>query len=85
MKKDSSTIRWDSREKKREMARIAKLKGFNSVNRLVNSMADVLMAQEAAEATFRALASRGNPKRALALLDKLDEQDRRAGIAGTQP
>ena len=85
MKKTSSTIRWDRNDKGAEMARIARRKGFGSVNRLVNSLAEVVIAQEAAEATFRAAASRGNPKRALALLDELDARDQSAGVAGSQP
>lgn len=85
MKKASSTIRWDTTERRNAMVRIAQRKGYGSVNRLVNSLAEVVIAQEAAEATFRALVSRGDPKRTLALLDKLDEQDRKAGIAGTKP
>jgi hypothetical protein len=85
MKKASSTIRWDTAERRNELVRLARRKGYGSVNRLVNSLAEVVLAQEAAEATFRAAASRGNPKAALALLDELDERDRRKGLAGTKP
>lgn len=35
--------------------------------------------------SFRAAAKRGNPQRAIKLLDRLDEQDRAKGIAGTGP
>ena len=85
MKKTSSTIRWDSHDKGAQMARIARHKGFGSVNRLVNSLAEVVIAQEAAEATFRAAAMRGDPKRALGLLDGLDARDKRAGVDESQP
>lgn len=85
MKKPSSTIRWDSTETRNAMVRLARRKGYGSVNRLVNSLAETVIAQEAAEATFRALASRGDPKRTLALLDEMDARDRAQGIAGTKP
>ncbi len=84
MKKNSSTVRWDSPEKKKHLARIARHKGC-SVNRFVNSLADIVIAQESAEASFRAAAGRGNPKRLLALLDSLDRKDEAKGIAGTKP
>lgn len=43
-----------------------------SLNKLVEEWANVALAQHDAEARFRVLAARGNPKRGLALLDKLD-------------
>ncbi len=63
---------------------IARKRGYSSVNRLVNSMAEIIIAQEDAEASFRAAASKGDPARLIALLDKLDESDRKNGIANTQ-
>ncbi len=84
MKKIASTIRWSTPDKLSQVAAIAKKHG-GSINGLVNQWADTVIAQEAAEASFRAAAGRGDPKRLLALLDKLDAEDQRKGIAGTQP
>jgi hypothetical protein len=36
-------------------------------------------------ASFLAAAARGNPERGLRLLEKLNRQDRKAGVAGTKP
>ena len=85
MKRPTSTVRWDSKDKQKNLARIARHKGFSSVNRFMNSLAEIVIAQEAAEASFRAAASRGNPKRLIALLDRLDQEDAEKGISGTQP
>ena len=85
MKTKTTTVRWDSTEKERKVKAIARRTGIGSVNRLVNSWADTVIAQEAAEASFRAAAGRGDPARLLKLLDKLDAQDVVAGIKGTRP
>lgn len=50
---------------------MAKQQGI-SLNKLVEEWANVALGQHDAEARFRALAARGNPKRGLELLDKLD-------------
>ncbi len=77
-------IRWDSADLKEKIAALARQRG-RSVNRLVNEWAQIILAQEQAEASFRAAASRGNPKRLLRLLDRLDAEDRRRGLAGSKP
>ncbi|HJQ58408.1 MAG TPA: toxin-antitoxin system HicB family antitoxin [Vineibacter sp.] len=48
-----------------------------SVNKLVEEMATASLAAHDAEVRFRLLASRGDVKRALALLDRLDANDKR--------
>ena len=85
MKRPTSTVRWDSKDKQKNLARIARHKGFSSVNRFVNSLAEIVIAQESAEASFRAAAGNGDPKRLLALLDRLDAQDKANRISDTKP
>ena len=53
------------------LRRLADHQGL-SLNKLVEEWANVALAQHDAEARFRAMATRGNTKRGLALLDKLD-------------
>ncbi len=57
--------------KHERLRRLAEQQGI-SLNKLVEEWANVALGQHDAEARFRAMASRGNPKRGLALLDKLD-------------
>ena len=57
--------------KHERLRRLADWQGL-SLNKLVEEWANVALAQHDAEARFRALAARGNAKRGLALLDKLD-------------
>lgn len=80
----ATTIRWDSDEKRDRVEALAR-REQTSVNRLINRLVDAVLTAEAAEASFRAAARRGDPRRTLALLDRLDAQDRAAGIAGTKP
>jgi predicted DNA-binding ribbon-helix-helix protein len=47
-----------------------------SVNRLIDELATVALANFDAKVRFETRASRGNPARALALLDKLDLADK---------
>lgn len=84
MKKIASTIRWDSDQKRKTVASIAKKHGC-SISKLVNDWAEVVIAQIAAEASFRAMASQGNTKRALAILDRLNAADEQAGVRNTKP
>ena len=56
-----------------------------SLNQMVNSWADMVIAQSDAEASFLAAAVRGNPERGLRLLEKLSRQDRENRIFGTKP
>ena len=58
------------------LKQMAKARGV-SVNKLVEEMATAALAAHDAEVRFRLLASRGDPKRALALLDRLDSRDTR--------
>jgi hypothetical protein len=51
---------------------MAELHG-TSLNKLAKEWANVALAQHDAEARFRAMAARGNPKRGLELLGKLDQ------------
>jgi len=45
-----------------------------SMNKLIDELATVALAQHDAEVRFRALAAKGSPKRGLDLLDKLDRK-----------
>jgi len=57
--------------KHERLRRLADRQGL-SLNKLVEEWANVALAQHDAEARFRAMATRGNAKRGLALLDKPD-------------
>jgi hypothetical protein len=46
------------------------------MNRLIDELATVALAQHDAELRFYALASRGSAKRGIELLDKLDRRSR---------
>jgi predicted transcriptional regulator len=46
-----------------------------SVNKLIDELATVALANYDARVRFETRATRGNPKRALSLLDKLDRAD----------
>jgi arginine deiminase len=50
---------------------LAKARGI-SVNRLMDELATIALAEHDNEARFRAMASRGSKEAGLALLDKLD-------------
>jgi hypothetical protein len=56
------------------LRRLAQSQGV-SLNKLVEEWASVALAQFDAEARFQARAARGNARRGLALLDKLDSAD----------
>jgi hypothetical protein len=53
------------------LRQLAKYRGI-SVNKLVEEFSTIGLAQFDAEVRFRSLAARGSPKRALAILDKVD-------------
>jgi len=53
------------------LRQLAKYRGI-SVNKLVEEFSTIGLAQFDAELRFRSIASRGDPKRALAILDKAD-------------
>jgi hypothetical protein len=62
--------------KHNRLRRLAQGRGI-SMNKLIDELATVALAQYDAEVRFRAMAQRGSPKRGLALLDKLDRSFRR--------
>ena len=82
--KQQSLIRWDREDKRRRVKQLADSQGMK-MNRFVNWLADMALAQHEAEARFRAAASRGNPKAAIRLLEALDRADAKAGIASAKP
>jgi len=59
-------------EKHARLRQLAKHRG-TSVNKLVEEMATITLAEFDAETRFRALAARGSAEEGLALLDKLDK------------
>ena len=59
-------------EKHARLRQLAKHRGI-SVNKLVEEMATITLAEFDAETRFRALAARGSAEEGLALLDKLDK------------
>jgi hypothetical protein len=81
---DKSLIRWRGNHKLERVRQIASRSG-QSINQMVNSWADMVIAQNEAEASFLAAAARGNPARGLRLLEKLNRQDRKNRMAGTKP
>jgi hypothetical protein len=79
-----SLIRWRGNHKLDRVRQIASRSG-QSINQMVNSWADMVIAQNEAEASFLAAAARGNPARGLRLLEKLNRHDRKNRITGTKP
>ena len=59
---------------------LARARGV-SINKLIEEMATATLAAHDAEVRFRLLAARGEPKRALAILDRLDVYDSGKGMA----
>ncbi len=55
------------------LRRLANSRGV-SMNKLMDELATVALAQHDAEVRFRALAAKGSRKRGLQLLDKLDRE-----------
>lgn len=64
-------------EKHERLRALAQAKGV-SVNKLMEEFATVALAQQDAMLWFRAEAARGNPQRALELLDRLDREEAEA-------
>ncbi len=58
------------------LRRLANSRGV-SMNKLMDELATVALAQHDAEVRFRALAAKGSRKRGLQLLDKLDREFQR--------
>jgi hypothetical protein len=59
---------------------LARVRGV-SMNKLIEEIATATLAAHDAEVRFRLLAARGDPKRALALLDRLDDARGQKGMA----
>jgi predicted transcriptional regulator len=59
----------DKHQRLRELARRRSM----SINKLMEELATISIAEFDAETRFRTLAARGSAKKGLALLDKLDE------------
>jgi len=57
--------------KHNRLRRLAESRGV-SMNKLIDELATVALAQHDAEVRFHAIAAKGSAKRGLALLDKLD-------------
>lgn len=62
-----------SDSKRERLKALAKRQGL-SLNKLFEEWSNIAIAQFDAEARFRARAAKGNAKRGLALLDKLDQK-----------
>lgn len=58
-------------DKHERLRQLAEVRGV-SVNRLLDELAAVALAQHDVEAQFQELAARGSARKALAVLDKLD-------------
>jgi len=63
----------DTHDRLRDLARTRGV----SINKLIEEVATATLAAHDAEVQFRLMASRGNPRKALALLDRLDAEDAR--------
>ena len=81
---DKSLVRWRGNHKLEHVRQIASRSG-QSINQMINSWADMVIAQSNVEASFLAAAARGNPARGLKLLEKLNRLDRKNRVAGTKP
>lgn len=62
---------------------LARTRGV-SINKLIEEMATATLSAHDAEVRFRLMAARGNPKRALAILDRLDAADNRTRTGQTR-
>ncbi|MBM3813723.1 MAG: toxin-antitoxin system HicB family antitoxin [Acidimicrobiia bacterium] len=71
------TIRMPESKHER-LRRLAESRGI-SMNKLIDELATVALAQHDAETRFRALASKGSARRGLELLEKLKKGFRRGG------
>jgi predicted DNA-binding ribbon-helix-helix protein len=58
------------------LRRLAQRRGV-SMNKLIDELATVALAEHDAEVRFRTLAAKGSVKRGIALLDKVDRRSRR--------
>lgn len=58
-------------DKKDRLARLAKSRGI-SLNKLIEELSTIAIAEFDAQARFKAMALRGNPQAGLEILDKLE-------------
>ena len=58
-------------EKHERLKALAKARGM-SVNKLIEELSTIALAEFDAETRFRALVAQGNPDKGIAILDKLD-------------
>ncbi len=58
-------------EKHERLKALAKTRGI-SVNKLIEELSTIALAEFDAETRFRALVAKGDPKKGIAILDKLD-------------
>ena len=63
----------DTHDRLRDLARTRGV----SINKLIEEVATATLAAHDAEVQFRLMVARGNPRKALALLDRLDAEDAR--------
>ena len=59
-------------DKHERLKELAKARGM-SLNKLMEELGTIALAEFDAETRFRAMAAQGNPERGIALLDKLDD------------
>ena len=62
-----------SDDKHERLKELAKVRGM-SLNKLMEELSTIALAEFDAETRFRAMAAQGNPKRGIAILDKLDDR-----------
>ena len=62
---------------------LARARGV-SINKLIEEIATATLSAHDAEVRFRLLAAQGSPKRALAILERLDAASGRKGLAETK-
>lgn len=60
-------------EKHERLKALAKARGM-SLNKLIEELSTIALAEFDAETRFRALAAQGKPQEGIAILDKLDSQ-----------
>jgi hypothetical protein len=71
----------DTHDRLRDLARTRGV----SINKLIEEVATATLAAHDAEVRFRLMAARGNPRKALALLDRLDADDTRRQRGLSEP
>ena len=64
-------------EKRERLRELARQRGI-SINRLMDELSTIALAQHDAEIRFRTLATKGSPQAGLRILEKLDQLHRKA-------